>query len=382
MRKSYIDNIRIICILLLFPFHAANCYNAFGELFYVWIEKSDAASMFIAGVYPWWMSLLFALAGLSSFYALQKRTAAQYAAERVKKLFIPLVVGLILLVPPQAYIGYVSNCGFKGSFLSYYPRFFTSLTDWSGYDGSFTPGHLWFILYLFVISLLLLPLMRLYLRRKITFDFGALPLWAIIPGGIIVIGLCSFIGNIGNKSIGDFAACFALGFLLLSSERLLEKLKKHSAALGIAWVLLIALRCVMWGVDFNIDSVWYIQYKALEWVGILAAVGLGGRYLNFNNGFTKFFAHAEFSLFYFHQTILVVAAFFAARVMKAGWLQFTLITIVSFVLTVLVYEIFKRFKTTCLMFGIKYNKQKGKHYEQEIKTGCNSRQLEDEQKQS
>ena len=37
---------------------------------------------------------------------------------------------------------------------------FTHLTDLSGYDGAFTPGHLWFILFLFLISLAALPVLQ------------------------------------------------------------------------------------------------------------------------------------------------------------------------------------------------------------------------------
>ncbi|MFT8349644.1 hypothetical protein [Clostridium saccharoperbutylacetonicum] len=33
------------------------------------------------GVYPWWMSWLFALTGMSTAYALRKRTVKQYIQE-------------------------------------------------------------------------------------------------------------------------------------------------------------------------------------------------------------------------------------------------------------------------------------------------------------
>lgn len=36
MRKHYLDNIKIIVILLLFPYHTFMIWNNFGAKFYVW----------------------------------------------------------------------------------------------------------------------------------------------------------------------------------------------------------------------------------------------------------------------------------------------------------------------------------------------------------
>ena len=42
MRKYYIDNVRILCVLLLFPFHSAYIYNNLDEVFYVNGAPSEA----------------------------------------------------------------------------------------------------------------------------------------------------------------------------------------------------------------------------------------------------------------------------------------------------------------------------------------------------
>ncbi|WP_425517379.1 acyltransferase family protein [Paenibacillus solanacearum] len=49
----------------------------------------------------WFMPLLFLLAGMSSFYALQRRTGAHFVKERFLRLLIPLVVGTLIIVPSQ-----------------------------------------------------------------------------------------------------------------------------------------------------------------------------------------------------------------------------------------------------------------------------------------
>lgn len=147
MRKYYIDNIRIFCILLLIPYHTAMIFNNFGESRYIHSQNSTLATLFIIGVYPWWMSVLFALAGMSTGYALKKRTPRQYAKERFQKLLIPMVSAIVLLVPVQTYLADKFFHNYQGSYFDHFPIFF-SLTDWSGYDGHFTPAHTWFILFL------------------------------------------------------------------------------------------------------------------------------------------------------------------------------------------------------------------------------------------
>ncbi len=51
------------------------------------------------------MPLLFFLAGASAWFALSHRNGAAYAGERFKRLLTPFIFGLIVLIPPQSYLG-------------------------------------------------------------------------------------------------------------------------------------------------------------------------------------------------------------------------------------------------------------------------------------
>ena len=149
------------------------------------------------------MPLLFAVAGMSSRYALERRSASEYTKERASKLLVPLIFGMVLLIPIQSYLAglYFNN---HASYLNY----FTSIPDFSGYDGAFTPGQLWFILFLFVISMISLPFMIMYKNKGKGTLGGKTPLILIILMGI----LPSIAGN-------DL-----LGFIELGGKNLLEDL--------------------------------------------------------------------------------------------------------------------------------------------------------------
>ncbi len=98
MRRNYIDNLRNFAILLLFPVHTFMIWNNFGSRFYVWMGENKLLSTLIVLVNPWFMPLLFVLAGMSARYALEHRTVKEFVRQRVRKLFLPFVAGSLLLV--------------------------------------------------------------------------------------------------------------------------------------------------------------------------------------------------------------------------------------------------------------------------------------------
>ena len=242
-RKYFIDNLRIFCILLLFPFHNVMMYNDFGERWYVHIAECIQASFFNISVYAWWMPLLFLLAGMSAFYAFEKRTVKQYLMERLCKLYIPLAVSLLLVIPVQPYIADVFFNGYSGNYFQHYREFF-KLSDWSGYDGHFTPGHLWFVLYLFNISLAALPVVYFIKTKKVIIDFKGWKILLLIPVFFLPF-LLKPLGNIGGKSFGEFGAWFLTGFFVFTDENFQEKIKKILPFTAALFVSLIIARCFM-----------------------------------------------------------------------------------------------------------------------------------------
>lgn len=102
---------------------------------------SRALEVFEAYVSPWHMSPLFMLAGCSTWLAMRHRSSCRYAAERVKRLLVPFIFGLVVIVPPQSWLGFITHGNPYQSFWSYYPRFWTTVDeDVSGYTGGFTPA--------------------------------------------------------------------------------------------------------------------------------------------------------------------------------------------------------------------------------------------------
>jgi glucan biosynthesis protein C len=167
-RRYDIDWLRLMAVFLLFFFHTARIFTP-DEDFYA---HNDVTSnlldrLFIDPVWPWHMSLFFLLAGASTWYALRKRSGGKYAKERFKRLFIPFIFGLFVLIAPQSYLGLLSHSDQSISYFEWYPDFFhLQADDEDGYFlGGHTWGHLWFVMHLFVYSLLALPLFLFFKRE-------------------------------------------------------------------------------------------------------------------------------------------------------------------------------------------------------------------------
>jgi peptidoglycan/LPS O-acetylase OafA/YrhL len=117
VRLHYLDTLRVLAVFMVFLFHAAIPFTMMD-----WqvnnAETSVAASVFfIAFLGPWGMPFFFLLAGATAWFALRRRTARQFAGERVRRLLIPFLVGSVLITPLLAYIEWMSRTDIKANYV-------------------------------------------------------------------------------------------------------------------------------------------------------------------------------------------------------------------------------------------------------------------------
>ncbi len=341
-----------MAILLLFPFHAAQIWSG-GEYsgFYIWSHTNVLLYAFSTAVYPWYMTLLFAIAGISCKYALQKRTNKEFIIERTRKLLIPFIFGVLVLASVMTYIAEVFFNGYTGSYIHQYVLFFTKPSDLTGYHGGFSVAHFWFLLYLFVISLTALPIILLKKmdlpRFRISSVSYLLLIFLFVPEW-----LCQYVLNIGGKSLGQFTVLFLFGYFILSEESILQKLKEYRLVsltiCVLSGVLYVYLYCFQ-----NFRNEWmtglYIFYG---WMGIITLLGIGQSNLNFHNRLSHYLTRASFPVYILHMPVLVVIGFFALKLPLGVTGQFLTITLLSSVLTFLIYEIIRRVPVLRFFLGI------------------------------
>jgi glucan biosynthesis protein C len=146
---------------MLIPFHTARIFDDWP--FYVKsVESIPGLIEFIKIVNQWHMHLFFLLAGASSYFALKFRSRKEFVIERIKRLFIPLLFGVAVIIPPQSYLRlfddvrkvwpewaaqyFIGGPDYQKSFFAFYTDYFNGPFP----EGNFEWGHLWFLAYLFV----------------------------------------------------------------------------------------------------------------------------------------------------------------------------------------------------------------------------------------
>jgi glucan biosynthesis protein C len=171
-RQYYLDWIRVGTILLVYFFHCGRFFD-YGDWHVKNAAFSPAIDFFTYALVGWMMPMFFFISGASTWFALGAKSNKQFVSDRSKRIFIPLLMGILLLSPHQVYLERLTHHQFSGSFIDFIPHYFSG---WYAFGGNFAwmGLHLWYLLLLFVYSLLTLPsswrsLVVYFLSR----DFGA-----------------------------------------------------------------------------------------------------------------------------------------------------------------------------------------------------------------
>lgn len=360
MRKQFIDNLRWMDVLLLIPYHAAQAFNTWGELNYICFAPKRAISSFTVFFSPFFMPLLFLLAGMSTRYALMKRTYGQYIIERIKRLLVPFVFGTLVFCPILSYMGDVNNCAYEGGFFAHYIVFFTKWTDLSGFDGGFSVGQFWFLYFLFIISLASVGIIAL--SNKMIKNRGKaekLPFWAIC---LMVIPLPLLYGvlSVGGKSFAEYLYVFLIGYYVLPYDKVIEKAEKYryiSLAIGLAASAANVYMFIWSGKDY--EAINLIAKSFAEWFMILALIGIGKNRLDDKNSVSEYMSQRSFPYFSLHFLWIVLFQYWFADIFSGNTVLLFLVPVIcAFAATLLCSEICLRIPALCFLMGTKSKRLK------------------------
>lgn len=370
-RRYDLDWLRVIAILLLLFFH---CGMAFVAEWGWHIKNSETSPIFQEWMFflsRWRMALLFLISGAGTWFVLKRATAGEYLTRRFLRLFVPLVFGMFVVVPPQIYMErLVQNAGFT-SYWNFYPTVF-QLKPYP--DGNTSWHHLWFVAYLFIYSIIALPVFVALrstagraavdrfcsrLSAPVFYCFG-LPL-AVVYAGLIL----RFPGP--QNLINDWAwfsvyfTYFVYGFLFTLNERfgvLMEECRGMSLRLACACYLVITY--LRWNdaepaPGYHLSYLLFLGLLALNaWFWVVTILGFGRRYLNKNNRLLAYANEAIYPFYILHQTVIVVIAYYVVKTNDTVLTKFLFLSASSFLVTVGLYHFLIRpFRVTRFLFGMK-----------------------------
>ncbi|MFC2019230.1 acyltransferase family protein [Chloroflexota bacterium] len=378
-RLYYIDWLRVLAMLTIFFFHNARLYNFWG-----WhiknAETSSAADIFVDFCDSWLMPLFFVLAASSIYHAMKSRTAGGFTKERTLRLLIPIVIlGFFVIAPPQVYLERLTSGVFSGSFFQFYAtQYFSNGIYGLDEVGNFAlvPMHMWFLWLLFIFSLVLLPL---FINNKKTGRSPGSRLatlfekpWTLVVPVLLIAVSQAILGLEGAISFGggwnhlSYLVFFISGYLMFSNVRIQENIKRYAPmALIAALVLLVLDYLAQYGViKLNIPEtigagigIWmFLTLKS--WCLLLAILGFGSRYLNFNNRFLGYANEAVLPFYIMHQTVIIVIGFFVIQLSIGIAPKYFIVAATSFVAIMAIYELLvRRINVLRFLFGMRLKKK-------------------------
>jgi len=374
-RRYDLDWLRVMAFGLLILFHTGMMFVSWG-----WHVKNPETSVALEWVmrflHEWRMPLLFFISGAAVWFAMEKYPTLSYLRERAVRLLVPLVFGMLVVVPPQVYFERRFQQWDYASFWEFYPTIFTS---GSYPQGNMSWHHLWYLPYIFAYSMLLLPLF-LWLRttrgrKALTFIRARL----CRPGALLLLCIPSAVSDVclrpawpadTNNLVADWgnftskAIIFLTGFVLCSGEEIWDRIERDRfRALGLGLLATIVLY-LSWYADLEIQGLSRAAYRVLRnlnlWCWLLGVLGLGRRYLRFNHPFLKYATEAVYPWYILHQTVIVAIGYYVAGWDMALWWKYTVVLIAMAIVTGLLHEFVIR-RTSLLrpFFGLKIKPRAG-----------------------
>jgi glucan biosynthesis protein C len=371
-RRHDLDWLRLVAIVILLFYHTGMLFNPWD-----WHIKNNETSQsfgyWMVWLHYWRMPLLLFISGAGTYMALGKRTPGQYARERFRRLFVPLVFGMFVVVPPQIYYEHIKE--YNG-----YLNFYRTVFDFIPYPkGSFSWHHLWFIMYLFLYSLLAIPLLK-FLRSGRSANFKAqITLWLsnstvilLLPSILILVTqilLRPFFDEETHALLDDWAYftfyfCFFLfGIICYSSQELWESIGRNrnrllaSALLSLIpfYVCYFHFRGILalpWILD-TVETIFDVTAIFVSWFTVITVIAFGQHYLNKPHPWLSRINEGLYPFYILHQTVIIALGFYICQMDWSVGVKFWTVSFLTLLSCLLVIEVIRTNNLTRLFFGMK-----------------------------
>ena len=380
-RKHYIDWLRVLAFGLLFLFHSWRPFDHFP-----WHIKNeeqnfifDLLTMFTHG---WRMHLIFLVSGAGTWFAMKSRKGI-FVKDRVRRLIIPFLFGTALIIPPQRFYEWMMYRDYSGTYLdfllTYFPQQFgdkmgSSLLLWFGHLGT----HIWYLPFLFVMTLFALPLLRKIQKGR--FNFSWLKNVMHNNYTVFVLVLPMIFIRIALKPIypeytdwADFFVYlfpFLYGFIFMSDPEFISIIKKKRhlflivGLISSTYFLYIGSQSPQ-----NIQEYLYPSFSAyhvqISVVSMLIAfswisffIGFFAKHMNFKHSILIPVNISILPVYILHQSLIIVFGYYIVGLELSAFIKFIMIALTAIPSAIILYKMIQTNNFMRFLFGIKKKEMK------------------------
>ena len=397
VRRYDLDWLRVLVFGLLIIFHISIGFDEIGFLVYGYGNNQLGGtwlSLFILFTHGWRLPLLFLIAGMGTCFAFGSRTMREFLNERSFRLLVPLIFSMVFVLIFPRYVQFLNSSGMEISFIEY-------VKGWFGKLGFIShPQHLWFLVNLFIYSLVCAPIFA-RIQRDPESGIGGLVKWCfklkngiglllLIPLPLVVVEFVIRPVLPGEVGLGYeffwYLILFITGYLcIIAREQFwesLEKIRVSSIVLGCALMLSYIVILVTVGIEGSGDiwggeairsqyifeggwmlagfGFWEVPMGHLvsiihslnAWAWCMVCFSWGAKYLNKPSKLLTYLNQGVYPFYIVHLPFTLVALYYLKDVELYWIFKFIIITGITGIGCWLVFEIAKRNKILRMAFGI------------------------------
>jgi glucans biosynthesis protein C len=404
-RRPELDAMRALVVVGLVVFHSAMVFASGASWFINDPRPGPGFTVFLLWGSLWGMPLLFLVSGMGARYALRSRSARAFLRERLGRLGVPLLTGLVLLVAPMFYLNRLGQPDFHEPYWRFWLRFLNPAAiaigipatgTWRSGADEFDPAHLWFLFSLLVFSIVLVPAFA-WLRRPhgahLIDHLAGLterhPAAALLVAAVPIMAVEAALGpdkNTGGWERLTYLFFFLYGYLLACDRRFEQTLRRlRWPALGGAVLASVLLAVAAKLVDpsgadpiSGVTPPLSATQGLAGWLWTTAILGLAGtvaaRFTARSTGsptgspahpprwqrVTAYANEAVLPFYVLHEPVIVAVAWVIVRWPGPLLVKYLSVVAASFVLTLALYEgLVRRFQLTRFLFGMKPARELG-----------------------
>ena len=372
-RRFFLDNIRWVTVLLVLVFHVFYYFHANGGYFGTagGFHEKQWQDVVMYLLNPWFMLLLFLVAGISARYALQKQPPKMFLNNRTRKLLLPFTLGLLFIGIPQYY--YLALTIGQLSPGESYLNVFKGVTGVGTLLNRLLQfvGHLWFIVDLWLFSVLLLPIRRwekdrLYEKLEHFFQLdeaepvahrmmidailvvgGFLLVWATTQFNYVVFPYWALTDLWYTFHPLNCFTAFLMGYFVFSHDAVQVRVSRLRIPLLVAAVVFagwFSHRFIDVPTGFGISETLHTPLGcAYVWLTILAMLACFKAWADATTRFATYMTKASYGIYIVHYLVLAVVGYYLKfHTSLAPWMMYVTLLASVMLLSPLLYEIIKR----------------------------------------
>lgn len=381
-RRHDLDWVRVAAFFLLVLYHTGMYYVTWD-----WHVKSPFASEalepFMLLSSPWRLSLLFLVSGTATAFLFRKSdaTGRGFLSPRSWRLLVPLVFGMLVIVPPQSYYQVVEQLpgGYRDGYLAFWGRYLHADPHFCR-DGDClrvpTWNHLWFVAYLWVYTVVAWIGLRGFPRaveaagawcERHLAGVGLL-LW---PSLLLALARLALVARFEQTHAlvddwynhAQYLPLFLLGIVVARRDAVWDALhRQRRIALALAAAGYLFIVWYFYGSGYS-DSPghtppWTLRafqravWALFQWTAIAAILGYARGWIVGETPALRYLREAVFPVYILHQTVIVVLAHDAQPLGLPPLVEGPLLVLATFALCFLGFELVRRVRWLRPLFGL------------------------------